>query len=205
MTDRGIRTLDKIEALAAAYANAAPAAKRAIAVEYVALLGDFLIEQGRGQRVLFPLLDLLEELEQEQSASHSSSEEERRQGCAEASPDVLARVVAAIDVLIAAGFSQEHASQVVARQMLTQRLKLPEGGGDPRGWRRVQIWRQRFLAAGRASPQWAMYVRFKEELHKTFGAKLASAAVRQPIWDRRSTVDRAALAARDRGDQIEKS
>jgi hypothetical protein len=185
--DIATETLDKIEAMAAAYATAAEDAKKAIALEYIALVGHFLIDQGRSDRILFPLLDVLEELEAALSSSQNHmGGEDRRQGDTDASPHMLARVSAVIDLLTAAGFSQEHAAQILTRQMLSQRLKLPLTGGDPRGWRRVHLWRQRFLATGRESPQWAMYVSFKEELLMTFGTGLAHAAVRNPIWDRRS-------------------
>ncbi len=187
MSEASSNTLDKIEAAAALYAAAPEAKKRAIALEYLALLGHFLIDQKRSDSLLFPLLDVIESLESgQQSGVDVAADEERRQGETEASPQVLARISAVIDLLIAAGFSQEHAAQILTRQMLSKNLKLPATSGDPRGWRRVQLWRQRFLATGRETPEWPTYQEFKDSLIQTYGPAFAHTAVRTPVWDRRS-------------------
>ncbi len=187
MSDTSSNTLDKIEATAALYAAAPETEKRTIALEYLALLGHLLIDQNRSDRLLFPLLDVIEDLESgRERGFEDDPDEDRRQGAMEASPQVLARICAVIDLLIAAGFSQEHAAQILTRQMLSKNLKLPATSGDPRGWRRVQLWRQRFLATGRDTREWPTYQEFKDTLIQTFGPAFAHTAVRTPVWDRRS-------------------
>ncbi len=156
-------------------------------LEYLALIGEFLLEQGQGTAVLGPLLDIhdiLEELYQRQRGQKLESE--RRQAMQVASPWVMARVSAVIELLVASGVSADHAAQIVSRQMVARKLVLPEEGGDSRGWKRVQIWHHRLMTLGRTHPQFDAAQLFKEELLQKHGAKTASLAVSQALWDRRA-------------------
>ena len=137
--------------------------------------------------MLGPLLDIHESLEDSYRRQRTEKlETERRQALQIASPRVMARVAAVIDLLIVAGLSTDHAAQVVSRQMLARNLVLPEEGGDARGWKRVQIWHHRLVTIGRTHPQFELAQAFKTELLEKYGANAAVLAMSQPLWDRRA-------------------
>lgn len=189
MTSAPDETLSKIEAMASVLASAADAEKVALQRQYLELLGHFLVDQGRGEGIAFPLLDLIEKLDHgpETGPQHP----ERRQGTASISDDLLAKVSAVIDVLIAAGYSLDHACQIVTRQMITRGVHGP-AGGDARAWRNVQAWRQKLINSRREGAGWAVYAKFKDDLPRLYGPRLAEAAARDAIWDRRSAAKEAA-------------
>lgn len=185
MTRTPDETLSKIEAMASVLATAPDAAKAPLQRQYLELIGHFLVDQGRGEAVAFPLLDLIEILEDGKDDASASKQEERRHGVANVSDELLAKVSAVVDVLIAAGYSLDHACQIVTRQMITRNVQAP-AGGDARAWRNMQAWRQKLINSRREGPVWAVYVKFKEELPKLYGSRLAEAAAREAIWDRRA-------------------
>ncbi|MEQ1576314.1 MAG: hypothetical protein ABL894_01560 [Hyphomicrobium sp.] len=187
MSDHSKLTLDKLEAVAAACLHASDDAKKALYLEYLALAGELILEQYRGTAILSPLLDIhdhLDDLYYRQPSGYQS--EDRRKDLQAANPQVMARVCAVIDILVAAGFSPDHAAQTVTRQLMTRKLMLPEEGGDSRGWKRVQIWRHRLTTLGRAHPQFEASQSFKNELIAAYGAGVANKALTQALWDRRS-------------------
>jgi hypothetical protein len=187
MSDRIAATLEKLEAIAVACAQPDAPKSRAFQLEYLALIGELLLEQNRGTAILGPLLDIHDTLEATyQRQNGERIERERRQALVNASPWVMARVSAVIDILVAAGISADHAAQVVSRQMMARNLALPEEGGDSRGWKRVQIWHHRLTTLGRTHPQFEASQNFKDELFVKYGAGAAERALSIPLWDRRT-------------------
>lgn len=177
-------TLSKIEATAAAIATATDDAKPDLQRQYLELIGHFLVDQRRGESLAFPLLDLIENLETNGEAKPSQSPE-RRLSHGPGSDELMAFAAAVIDVLISAGYSLDHASQIVTRQMITRNVQIPSGG-DARAWRNVLAWRQKLIKT--KGPAWQAYVSFKDELPSLYGSRLAEAAAREAIWDRRGRV-----------------
>jgi hypothetical protein len=184
-----VHALERLDAVAGACLVVGEDAKNELRLEYLALIGEFLLEQGRGTAVLAPLLDIHEALEEVYRRQRGQkTESERRQSMQIASPWVMARVCAVIDILMASGVSADHAAQAVSRQLMASKLSLPEEGGDSRGWKRVQIWHHRLTTIGRAHPQFEAAQRFKDELFGKHGATTAALALNHPLWDRRARV-----------------
>lgn len=179
-------TLAKIEAMATALAHDPGKAKTAMQREYLELIGHFLADQGRGDVLAFPLLDLIELLDSGGVATSLPPPPERRTRLVECSDEVLAKASAVVDVLVNSGYSSDHACQIVTRQLIARNIQVP-AGGDARGWRNLQAWRHKLINASRQdTPVHRVYAAFKEELPKVYGSKLAEAAARDAIWDRRS-------------------
>lgn len=176
--------LVKIEAMATALSHAKDAAKTALQRQYLELIGHFLSDQGRGGQLSFPLLDLIEQLERATEAQ-APQQPERRNGIAESSDELLAKVSAVVDVLISVGYSSDHACQIVTRQMIARNVQIPPGG-DARAWRNIQAWRHKLINSKREGAIWRTYAAFKDELPKLYGTRLGEAAGREAIWDRRA-------------------
>lgn len=176
--------LIKIEGMATAIAQSSDSAKVALQRQYLELIGHFLADQGRGEGIAFPLLDLIEMFDRGHEAQTSKAVE-RRQGLIDCSDELLAKVAAVVDVLISAGYSSDHACQVVTRQMIARNLQVP-AGGDARAWRNMQAWRHKLINSKREGVVWRTYAAFKDELPKLYGTRLAEAAAREAIWDRRT-------------------
>ena len=186
-TPSGDETLDRLETLAEACLVVGDETKNDLRLEYLAVIGEFLLEQGRGTTLLGPLLDIHEALEEVYRRQRGQKlENERRQTMQIASPWVMARVSAVIDILVASGVSLDHAAQVVSRQMMARKLALPEEGGDSRGWKRVQIWHHRLITIGGTHPQFEAVQLFKKELLEKHGPNTPALALNQPLWDLRS-------------------
>jgi hypothetical protein len=182
-----VQALDRLDAVAGACLVVGEDAKNELRLEYLALIGEFLLEQGRGTAVLAPLLDIHEALEESYRRQRGQKiENERRQSMQIANPWVMARVCAVIDILVASGVSADHAAQALSRQLMASKLSLPEEGGDSRGWKRVQIWHHRLTTIGRAHPQFEVAQRFKDELLGKHGSNIAALAMTNPLWDRRA-------------------
>jgi len=178
--------IEKLASVAMASSTADEAGKRILWLEYLALVGEHLLDHGCSPAVLGPLLDIHEDLQTQYSNITKRDGDERRRNMQVASPMVMGRITAVIDILIAAGFSADNAAQIVSRQMLARNLGLPEEGGDSRGWKRVQIWHHRITTLGKAHPQFETYQAFKNELLALHGQQTASLAVGQAMWDRRT-------------------
>lgn len=178
-------TLSKIEAMASVLATAPDDAKVALQRQYLELVGHFLVDQGRGDGLAFPLLDIIEILDHDKDEASASKQMDRRHGVANASDELLAKVAAVVDVLIAAGYSLDHACQIVTRQMITRNVQAP-AGGDARAWRNMLAWRQKLINSKREGPVWSVYAKFKDDIVRLYGARLAEAAAREAIWDRRA-------------------
>ena len=187
MNERSTHILDKLDAMAVACAGTSDDVKRVFHLEYLALVGELLLEQGRGTALLGPLLDIHEGLDEAHCSQPGRKlENERRADMQTASPHMMARVCSVIDILIASGLSSDHAAQIVSRQMMSRRLILPVEGGDARGWKRVEIWRHRLVTLAKAHPQFEASQKFKEQLLAEYGAETATHALSQPLWDRRA-------------------
>lgn len=179
-------TLARIEAVATALAAAPEPARAALLREYLDLVAHFLMAQGAGDRQVSPLLDLIEKLDAEGSVP-TPKQIERREG-REASDEILARLAAVIDVLIASGYTLDHACQLATRQLITRNVRPPDGG-DARAWRNVQSWRHRLLNSPREGAVWNDYVVFKNAMMQTYGAGVAAAVTREAVWERRHPAD----------------
>lgn len=182
MTTSPEETLIKIEAMASAIARADASAKPALLHQYLDLIGHYLIDQGRGDALAFPLLDVIEQLD---ASGRAPQQVERRHGEAECSDELLAKVSAVIDVLVSSGYSTDHASQLVTRQMIARNIQLP-AGGDARAWRNIQAFRHKLINSKHEGVLWRVYTNFKAELPQLYGSRLAEAAAREAVWDRRS-------------------
>ncbi|MDO9383413.1 MAG: hypothetical protein Q7T86_11175 [Hyphomicrobiaceae bacterium] len=176
--------LIKIEGMAAAISQASDSAKATLQRQYLELIGHFLADQGRGEAIAFPLLDLIEHFDQGLDGQ-ASKMVERRTGVVDCSDELLAKVSAVVDVLISAGYSSDNACQIVTRQMIARGLQLP-AGGDARAWRNMQAWRHKLINSKHEGLAWRTYVAFKDELPAIYGTRLAEAAAREAIWDRRA-------------------
>ena len=176
--------LIKIEGMATAISQASDSAKVSLQRQYLELIGHFLADQGRGEGIAFPLLDLIEHLDDAQD-TQTPTAGERRKGLVDCSDELLAKVSAVVDVLVSAGYSSDHACQVVTRQMMARNLQVP-AGGDARAWRNMQAWRHKLINTKREGVVWRTYAAFKEELPQLYGTRLAEAAAREAIWDRRT-------------------
>lgn len=175
-------TLTKLEAAAEALAQCGPDQKLELQRDYLELVAQFMRTHGAGQAASSPLFDLIEQLDE---AEKLPSSQERRTGVYDCSDELLAKVAAVIDVLVSAGFSSDHASQIVTRQLIAKGVRIPPGG-DARAWRNIQAWRHKLINTKREGPIWRTYSVFKEDLPKRYGTQLAEAAARDAIWDRRS-------------------
>jgi hypothetical protein len=181
-------TLTKIDTMAAALQHASGQAQTTLQREYLELVGQFLVAQGRGAALANPLLDLIDRLEPANASPVTGPSVDRRGRGGDASEEMLAHAAAVIDVLVSAGYSSDNACQIVTRQMIARRITIPTGG-DARAWRNIQSWRHRLLTSKRDGAVWRAYADFKDELPKLYGSRLAEAAARDAIWDRRSAAE----------------
>jgi hypothetical protein len=186
MNARSKQVFDKLDALAIICETASETTQRAVRLEYLSIVAEYLYAEGASIQTLCPLLDLhadLEVLYDNQPGRRYDNE--RRRTAAGFNPEIMARAAAALDILAASGLGLDRASQIVSRQMMAQKFALPDSGGDVRGWRRVQIWYQRMLAAGASHPQVHMFEEFRNELIAAHGGDVVAALLAQPLWDRR--------------------
>lgn len=174
--------LIKILDLARAYSAGLSTGRREIAVEYLFEVAE-LLQQASGQEaILAPLLDLIPIVADPDT---QAAFDERRNGQAPPSEAMLVRVAVAIDVLTDHGYLDDQAAQIIARQLVRAGVSTPETGGDARGWRRIQLWRERLLHLKTASPAWPRYLEFKTQLaSQPRPAQLAS-ALDGTLWNRR--------------------
>lgn len=176
--------LAKIEAVATVLSSSSsPQVKEALRRDYLDLVAHFLASQGRGHQLAVPLLDLVTAIDDQLPAKPAPTAD-RREGLRDASDELLARASAVVDVLISAGYSQDHACQVVTRQMISRGVR-PLQGGDARAWRNLQAWRQKLLAK-RDTLEFRIYAAFKEGLLTQHGSNVASIVSHQAVWDRRA-------------------
>lgn len=118
------------------------------------------------------------------TAEAAAPEEERRRNT-EASEELLARASAIIDVMVQSGQEPEHATQMIARQLVAVGITLPASGGDARGWKRLHDWRNHLIHHKRAGPAWEAYCAFKLELESIPAEERLRRAVGERLWDRR--------------------
>lgn len=175
-------TLGKIERVASALADASVKSKPAILRDYVELVAHYLAGQGRGPALAAPLFDMAAALED--GNPHETARDERRDGLRDASDEMLGRVSASVDVLISAGYSLDHACQIVTRQMIARGVRPPQGG-DARAWRNVQAWRHKLLGGRRDTLEFRQYAAFKDKLLAEHGSGVAAIVSNTAVWDRR--------------------
>jgi hypothetical protein len=186
MSARSKQVFEKLDALATICEAASETTQKAVRLEYLSIVAEYLYAEGASLPILCPLLDLhadLEVLYDNQPGRRFDNE--RRRSAAGFNPDIMARAAAVLDILASSGLGLDRASQIVSRQMMAQKFALPDSGGDVRGWRRVQIWYQRMLAAGASHPQMRVFDEFRSELIAAYGGDVVSASLAEPLWDRR--------------------
>jgi hypothetical protein len=167
--------LSEIERLSA-QVPVAPDGDHAALIAYLEALGRFLQEHGGSSATVAPLSRL--------AAILKSPAPERRVAGSIPSDRLLAQVCAVVDILISAGQSADLACQTVTRQMIARDVRVL-AGGDARAWRNLQAWRHRLLAL-KPEPAWGVYQAFKMDLVSDYGTRVAEAAMKEAIWDRRS-------------------
>lgn len=176
--------LGTIASLAQRLAGATDANKTALQREYLEAVGHFLADRAGDDRLAFPLLDMIKILEAAQQVP------ERRENESVPSDRLLAQVCAVIDILVSAGYSLDHACQIVTRQMIARNVRVISGG-DARAWRNLQAWRHKMIGI-KPEPTWKHYQASKIELMSAYGSRVAEAAAREAIWDRRSLAGKSA-------------
>jgi len=168
--------LGKIAELAHQLATARDTDSGPLRRAYLEAVGHFLADQSGDDRLAFPLLDVLEMLDGQEKP-------ERRECATPPSDRLLAQICAVVDILVSAGYSLDHACQIVTRQMIARNVRVVSGG-DARAWRNLQAWRHKMIAL-KPEPVWQRYQTFKSELIAAYGARLGEAAARDAVWDRR--------------------
>lgn len=175
-SDKG-DALGRVAELAQQLAVAGETGGGALRRAYLEAVGRYLADQSGDDRLAFPLFDVIEMLERDERP-------ERRESASPPSDKLLAQICAVVDILVSAGYSLDHACQVVTRQMIARNVRVLSGG-DARAWRNLQAWRHKLIAL-KPEPAWKVYQGFKAELVADYGARVAEAAARDAVWDRRS-------------------
>lgn len=179
MSDQPHDILTMLTNKAAEMKSADHAVRPVLQRQYLELVSQHLSDVCADRDAISPMFDIIEQWD-----ALAVPRKDRRKNFAEASGPLMAQISAVIDILISAGYSSDHACQIVARQMIAREVKVPTGG-DARGWRNVQAWRHKLLASKREGEIWHIYTTFKDELLKTYGAGVAQAVARGVVWDRR--------------------
>ena len=182
MSEKSQDLLSLIAAKAAEIRSAERDARHALQHQYLELVAQHLVEVCENREAAFPMLDIVEDWD----AIHVSVGE-RRNKFAEASSQLMAQISAVVDILISAGYSCDHACQIVSRQMIAREVKVP-AGGDARGWRNLLAWRHKLLASKHEGMTWHTYATYKDHLLKTHGTRVGELAARSALWDRRQVL-----------------
>ncbi len=182
MSDELTGRLAIILALAKRYVATPQAARREVAVEYLFEVGELLNGASGEDDILAPLLDLIPIVADPET---QAAFDERRNGQAPPSDSMMVRVVATIDVLTENGHGNDQAAQLIARQLVRAGVSTPLEGGDARGWRRLQLWRERLFNLKTSSPHWPRYLEFKAQIATQSRQSLLSAALDGTLWNRR--------------------
>jgi len=105
---------------------------------------------------------------------------------------LLARAAVLIDLLVKDGQGEEAASQTVMRHMLLSGVSAPVQGGDSRGWRRLQEFRNTLLHGSGPEDARIEYEAFGREIHTIPPARRVDTALTGRLWDRRRQARRQA-------------
>lgn len=105
---------------------------------------------------------------------------------------LLARAAVLIDLLVKDGQGEEAASQTVMRHMLLSGVPAPTQGGDARGWRRLQEFRNTLLQGSGPEDARIEYEAFSREIHTIPPARRVETALTGRSWDRRHQARRQA-------------
>lgn len=178
--------LSRILDIAASYAREDRAQRRTLAIDYLLELGELIGELSDSEKIVAPLLDLIPFVAE---AEAQLPFEERRTSSAKPSDALLVRAVTSVEILEDCSYSPEAAAQYVTRQLVRAGAALPQEGGDPRGWKRLLIWRDRLLHLRQHHPAWRLYQEFKTEIALMTHEAVVSAAIDGRIWDLRSGRD----------------
>lgn len=154
--------------------------RKALLVRYLSLVAEKLTQAGVAAEHLAPLVTLRDETEQGKVAAP-----ERRCHAEEPSDELLGRVCAVIDLLILGGASEEAAAQRVMRQLVARGVSPPSSGGDARGWKRLLLWRTRFLHGLGGRPAQEEYEALRREIEAIPARERLDRVLSQGLWDRR--------------------
>lgn len=156
----------------------------------VALVTDtinVLTQKGISTEDMGPLLQLKTALESA-GAELGSAQASTRDGDP-ASEELLARAAVIMDLLVQSGSTLERAAQSMARQLIACGVRLPDTGGDSRGWRRLLQWRVRLQHKVVSAAALEEYERFKQEIAAIPANQRLSRALEERLWDRREPED----------------
>jgi len=154
-----------------------------------------LSARGIARDDLEPLHRLREAIGGLAPSGFDASNERRRNE--PASEVLLARACAIIDLFILAGATPEEATQAVTRQLNATGVRLPEGGGDPRAWKRLVHFRKLLLHGSKSHHAEAReaYEDLKKRLAAIPAEHRVELALAHHLWDRRRAAGRAPSGA----------
>lgn len=166
--------------------------KTALGAKCLAVLIHQLAEDGLAQEDLQPLIDLETCLRGRRKAEGGEKTNQaegrertnRRRGGAP-SDALLARVSAAIDMLVKAGYEESDAAQALMRRMMAAGIAAPLKGGDSRGWKRLLAWRSNLVYGGGSAESRQEYQAFTRELEAIPAGERVKRTLDEQLWDRR--------------------
>ena len=97
-----------------------------------------------------------------------------------------ARASVAIDVFMMLGNSAEVSAQLVARQLINGRVRLPDEGDDVRGWKRLLVWRDRLASLKEPLEHYQLYANILREVERLPKSKIRELAVDGRLWNMRA-------------------
>lgn len=185
LTDQADETdpIARVRAAARAYVLSGHKERREKAVTYLFELADLMSASAGEDTVIAPLLDIIPFVA---NPIESSLFGERRANGSPASDTVLARAAVAVDVFAMLGHPQEEAAQIVARQLINGRVRLPDEGDDPRGWKRLLLWRDRLVSQRAPEASYEVYVSILRELERLPKNQVRALAYEGRLWNTRA-------------------
>ncbi|MCB1505211.1 MAG: hypothetical protein KDJ47_09560 [Hyphomicrobiaceae bacterium] len=157
--------------------------RRGAAVDYLFELAEYVTMQTGSEAAIAPLLDVIPFVA---NPIESSLFGERRAVGTPPSDIVLARASVAIDVFMMLGNSAEVSAQLVARQLINGRVRLPDEGDDVRGWKRLLVWRDRLASLKEPLEHYQLYANILREVERLPKSKIRELAVDGRLWNMRA-------------------
>jgi hypothetical protein len=168
--------------------------KTVLGTKCLAVLINQLAEDGLAKDDLQPLIDLetylrgprkVEGPDQTNRRKVEGREEANRRRGGAPSDALLARVSAAIDMLVKAGYEESDAAQALMRRLMAAGIAAPLKGGDSRGWKRLLAWRSHLVYGGGSAEARQEYQAFTRELEAIPAAERVKRTLDEQLWDRR--------------------
>jgi hypothetical protein len=181
MTAKLSELLPQLRQAATGYEEASGSDKRLWLEEYVHLLIECLHEAGPEDLADAPLIDIAAM----PVRPRPDADTERRKEGSIASPTLLARVCAIMDLAAADGISEETAAEVLVQQLLHAGVRVPEFRGYIDKTMGLLDWRLRFYTFRQPQEAWAEYVSFTRTF-ADLNIPRARKALELRLWDRRT-------------------